>query len=85
MDTGGIRHEVRNGVVVDAVGVGAGLPFDEETQTMDDFFDRAIAIAREDPDELRITYDETHHFIRSLDVIREPRTTSGRSRDRIAG
>jgi hypothetical protein len=68
MDVGGIRHEVRNGVMVAAVGVATGLPFDEEAWTIDDIFAEAIGSAREDPDEFRITYDDTHDFIRTLEV-----------------
>jgi hypothetical protein len=67
-DIDGIRHEVRNGVAIAAVGVGTGLPFDEEARSIDDIFDEAIGSAREDPDEFRITYDETHDFIRTLEV-----------------
>jgi hypothetical protein len=67
-DVDGIRHEVRDGHVVASVGVATGLPFSEEARTMDDIFDQAIGSAREDPDVFRITYDETRHFIRTLEV-----------------
>jgi hypothetical protein len=67
-DFDGIRHEVRNGHVVSAVGVATGLPFSEEARTIDDIFEEAISSAREDPDVFRIRYDETHDFIRALEV-----------------
>lgn len=67
-DRDGIRHEVRDGVVVSSVGVSTGLPFEEEAQTLDDVFDRAISSAREDPDEFSIAYDQEYGFIRRFHV-----------------